>query len=125
MLRLGAEVGLTGQSCEVNWRLWWVSRSGEDILPWQAFDVASGFSNPCTSSKIPISSPPHGLQRDYDRDGFDGGAAEDDHWRMTHMLFGSTDSAEGEQFKWAFPSLKWPGDVTVSQEQGTQVFLMP
>ena len=41
------------------------------------------------------------------------------------MLFGSTDSAEGEQFKWAFPSLKWPGDVTVSQEQGTQVFLMP
>jgi hypothetical protein len=61
------------------------------------------------NSTIRISSPPHGQQRDYDRDsegGSDGGAAEDDHWRTAHMLFGNTDSAEGEQFKWAFPSPK-------------------
>lgn len=79
-------------------------------------------------SKIHISSPHHGQQRDYDRDsedGSDGDAAEDDHWRTAHMLFGSTDSAEGEQFKWAFPSPKSPGDIAVSQEQGTEALLKP
>jgi DNA cross-link repair 1C protein len=80
------------------------------------------------SSKMQISSPPQGQQRDYDRDsedGSDGDAAEDDHWRTAHMLFGSTDSAEGEQFKWAFPSPKSPGDIAGSQEQGTEAVLMP
>ena len=80
------------------------------------------------SSKIQISSPPHGRQRDCDRDsedGSDGDAAEDDHWRTAHMLFGSTDRAEGEQFKWAFPSPKSPGDIAVSQEQGTEALSMP
>ena len=79
------------------------------------------------NSKIQISSPPHGLRRDYDRDSedeSDGGAAEDDHWRTAHMLFG-TDSAEGEPFKWAFPSPKRPGDVAASLEQGTEALLMP
>ncbi|KAF8739523.1 hypothetical protein AX14_009297 [Amanita brunnescens Koide BX004] len=82
------------------------------------------------SSKIRISSPAPaaGGQRDYDRDSedeSDGGAAEDDHWRTAHMLFGNTDGAEGEQFKWAFPSPKRPADIAVSQEQDTSTLLMP
>ena len=80
-------------------------------------------------SKIHISSPHHGQQRDYDRDsedGSDGGAAEDE--RLTCCLVVRTapkKSTEREQFKWAFPSPKWPGDIAVSQEQGTEVLLKP
>ena len=80
------------------------------------------------SSKIQISSPPRGPQRDYDRDSEDGSdddAAEDDHWRTAHMLFGSTDNAEGEQFKWAFPSPKRPDNIAISQGQGKETHLMP
>jgi DNA cross-link repair 1C protein len=80
------------------------------------------------TSKVQASSPSRGEQRDFDRDSEDGSddvAAEDDHWRTAHMFFGSSTSAQGERFKWAFSSPKSPSDGAVSEEQDTEAFLMP